>query len=338
MTFYYALWIPTTTKGIPAIIKDQLPKERFQDKPELAPFELLGWIDRGDYSVHLLYTLGKEKQCELNLSCIQKCEEGFLVYELELDNDEDSQMCESLQNGMKKAIYHYVKGFFHKHEYHSPSDDSLLNAFCSLDKILLSNPVHKYAVLANYLYAYELKYSGYVDECQDTINKVIVELEKHERLSKNVKLLRASIVNNLKIIEGEARYCDFLLSSCSDVVSKETYEKLISLRRDLISLNNRMVGIDNYLSSEVSIQKAETSIRWGIAGVVLAIIFFGYQFFADNGKDTLDEVRRFRQEQNETNDHLKQQLKEVNDKHDSLVHQIDDVKQKVEIIESQEKQ
>lgn len=330
MTYYYALWIPQTQKGIPVIIKNQLSKENFRDKSELPPFEIEGSIDSISYRIDLVCALEKAERISLVFECVQKSEEGFLVYKLDFDDEENTMMCNSLQRGMKKAIYHYVKGFFHEHQYHSPSDDSLLNAYCSTEEIDLLEPSHKFSVLSSYLNAYKLKYAGYVDEGEDTIRQVINQIEQRKRLSKNVKLLRASILNNMKILEGEARYCDFLLRSCSDVVPQEMYDNIMTLRGELKEINNRMVSIDNYLSSEVSTQKAETSIRWGMISVVLAVLFFGYQSYHDGSQEIKDEVKQLRKEQNKTDMQLKQQFKEVESRQDSLGMKIEKIDQKVD--------
>lgn len=330
MTFFYALWIPQCKKGIPVIIKDRLSKRRFQDKAEIPPFEIEGAIVPASYQIRIAFSWGNTQSRELILDCTGKSEEGFLVYRIDVEDTEDDIMLDGLRAGMKKTIYHYVKGFFHEHLYHHPSDDSLLNAYYSPDEIDLSDKKHKFAVVCNYLTAYELKYSGYVDESEDTIRQVVSQIEERKRLSKNIKLLRASIVNNMKVLDGESRYCSFLMDSCSDVIPQDDVQRMNQLMDQLQSLNQRMVSIDNYLSSEVSTRKAETGIKWGIASVVLAIVFFGYQYYSDSSKDIQDELQLFRQEQNNTNEKLKQQLDNTNDKQDSLVRQIDKVEQKVD--------
>lgn len=334
MAYFYALWIPQCKKGIPVIIKDRLPKQRYQDKAELAPFEIEGTIARSSYQIRIVISFGNASSHELVLECIGKTEEGFLVYKLDLGEEQDGNLSESICAGMKKTIYHYVKGFFHEHQYHHPSDDSLLKAYYSTEEIDLSEKMQKYAVVSNYLTAYELKYSGYVDESEDTIRQVIGQIEERKRLSKNVKLLRASILNNMKVLDGESKYCHYLMTSCSDVIPRDDIQRLEELIEQLHSLNLRMSSIDSYLSSEVSTRKAEAGIRWGIASVVVAIVIFGYQYFNDSSKDMQDELQLFRLEQNNTNEKLKQQLDKANDKQDSLVQQIDKVEQKVDRLNS----
>jgi len=330
MTYYYALWIPQCKKGIPVIIKERLSKKKFRDKAELPPFEIEGAIDSASYQIQITISLGNVQNYELVLVCTGKSEDGFLVYRIDLEEEVDSVLSASLRAGMKKTIYHYVKGFFHEHLYHHPSDDSLLNAYYSAEEIDLSVKTQKYAVVSNYLMAYELKYSGYVDEIEDTIKQVICQIEERKRLSRNVKLLRASILNNMKVLDGESKYCHYLMTSCSDVIPHDDIKRLEHLIDQLRSLNLRMSSIDSYLSSEVSTRKAETGIRWGIIGVVVAIVIFGYQYFNDGSKAVHGELQLLRQEQNNTNEELKRQLDKANDKQDSLVRQIDKVVQKVD--------
>ncbi len=330
MTYYYALWIPQCEKGIPVIIKDRLSRKRFQDKAELSPFEIEGTIDPVSYQIRITISLGNIEGYELVLECTGKSEEGFLVYKTDLEEEVNAILSDCLRCGMKKTIYHYVKGFFHEHQYHHASDDSLLNAYFSPGEIDLSQKPQKYAVVSNYLTAYELKYSGYVDESEDTIRQVIGQIEERKRLSKNVKLLRASILNNMKVLDGESRYCKYLMDSCSDVIPQDDIQRLNRLLEELRSLNLRMSSIDSYLSSEVSTIKAETGIRWGIASVVVAIVIFGYQYLSDSSKDMHNELQQLRQEQNNTNEELKRQLDKANVKQDSLVRQIEKVEQKVD--------
>jgi Sec-independent protein translocase protein TatA len=334
MTYYYALWIPQCEKGIPVIIKESLSKKKYQDKVELPPFEIEGTIVPVSYQIRLIISFGNAQSRELILECTEKSEDGFLVYKIELEEDVDSVLSDSLQTGMKKTIYHYVKGFFHEHQYHHASDDSLLKAYYSSDEIDLSENVQKYAVVSNYLTAYELKYSGYVDESEDTISQVIGQIEERKRLSKNVKLLRASIFNNMKVLDGESKYCNYLMSACSDVIPQDNIQRLKQLIEQLRNLNLRMSSIDSYLSSEVSTRQAETGIRWGIASVVVAIVIFGYQYLSDSTKGMHEDLQLLRKEQNSTNEELKQRLDKANDKQDSLVHQIDKVEQKVDSLNS----
>ena len=80
-TYYYALWIPQYKEGIPDV-KSQ--------------------------------TLGVSNYKYLVFHKVVCSDTGFIVYKLNLEDHESDFLCEELRHSMPKAIYHYVKNFFHE--------------------------------------------------------------------------------------------------------------------------------------------------------------------------------------------------------------------------------
>ena len=97
-----------------------------------------------------------------------------------------------------------------------------------------------------------------------------------------------------------------------------------------------MTSIDSYLASEFSTQKAETGIKWSITGVVLAVLFFGYQYCTDRSKNIQEEMKMFRQEQGITNEQTRKQLDKTRSKQDSIVQQLNEVEKKVDFLRKKE--
>ena len=278
MTYYYALWIPQTKAGIPVVLTESQDTRTLKDVPDddVPEINLRGYIEKSSLYIHIAYSCGKEPERELLFKLLDATEQGFLIYQLNIEKEDSDYLRNILHNnGLHNAIYHYIKGFFHEHIYHDSTDDSLLSAFTSSKKISLDNPDCLRAILTNYLSPYELKYSGYVRETSDTLNCIVTNLSGKQGLRPNIELAKSSILNNIKVLDGESQYCDFLINSFpSDVLPTELVEEITNQRHQLRILNDQLTAIASYLTSVVSLRLADLSAYLGLFSIVLAILLF----------------------------------------------------------------
>lgn len=239
--------------------------------PEIS---LRGYIEKTSLHIHIAYSCGKEPERELLFKLLEATEQGFFIYQLNIEKEDSDYLRNILcNNGLHNAIYHYIKGFFHEHIYHDSTDDSLLSAYTSGTKINLDNQDCLRAILTNYLSPYELKYSGYVKETTDTLNCIVTNLSGKQGLRSNIELAKSSILNNIKVLDGESQYCDFLINSFpSDVLPKELVEEIANQRYQLRILNDQLTAIASYLTSVVSLRLADISVFLGLISIVLSIL------------------------------------------------------------------
>lgn len=179
MSYYYALWIPQTKIGYPTIITEHQEVKRLKDDPEddVPAIELSGYIDTTSYDIHIAYSCDGNTAKELFFKLIKKTKHGFLVYKLDLAEEDNDYLCNIIRKeGLHNSIYHYIKRFFHEHTYHDATDDSLLTPFSSEEPVDIDDNECLRALLNNYLNRYELKYSGYVEETRDTLNTITKRL------------------------------------------------------------------------------------------------------------------------------------------------------------------
>lgn len=277
MTYYYALWIPQTIKGIPVVLTENQDSIILKDDPEdeVPAIELRGYIEPDSYHIHIGYRCDNAPEKELLFKAVKVTEEGFLICQLDVADDNTDYLCNALRNdGLHNAIYHYIKGFFHEHKYHDSSDDSLLSAYSSDKPIDLNNEDCLREVLVNFLSPYELKYSGYVNETRDTLNTIIEKIDRKKGLRDNVELAKSIIQNNIKVLDGESQYCDFLMRIFEKSIPADLITEINTQRQELRILNNRLSAIDSYLTSVVSLRLADLSVYLGLLSIVLAILLF----------------------------------------------------------------
>lgn len=277
MTYYYALWIPQTIKGIPVVLTENQELKILKDDPEdeVPAIKLRGYIDPDSYHIHIGYQCDNALEKELLFRTVKVTEEGFLICQLDVADDDSDYLCNVLRNdGLHNAIYHYIKGFFHEHKYHDSSDDSLLSAYSSDKPIDLDNEDCLREVLVKFLSPYELKYSGYVSETRDTLNTIIERIDKKQGLRDNVELAKSIIQNNIKVLDGESQYCDFLINNFEKSIPAALITEINTQHQELRILNNRLSAIDSYLTSVVSLRLADLSVYLGLWSLVLSVLLF----------------------------------------------------------------
>ena len=181
MEFYYALWIPTLKRGNgkPQILNKNPGEKKLQDLPSEKALIIKGEIFPDSYDITFKYRHSKEQEFkELFFQKQTLTHEGFLIYKLELDEEriQNDYVCKRLSHEMHKALYHYIKGFFHKHVFHADKEDSLLPAFFSTEEIQWEQSTTKKLILQPIVTNYALKFSGYLEEWEHDLSQALAEI------------------------------------------------------------------------------------------------------------------------------------------------------------------
>lgn len=282
MIYYYAFWIPQLKRGIPIILKQSLETLKLKDVPNFKPLFLQADINEETFDITLRY--GKRKcrlKSQLTFRMIEKRKEGFLIYNCELPEDDEDYFCAELKKGLNKAVYHYFKGFFHNHQYHSKLEDSLLSAYSSTEPIIWSSIVKRSEIVKTILTSYDMKFAGSLDEMEKTFHGALNNLHQEHAIRRNVRILKQILRDNYNIIFGESKYCEFLLQTFTNEISKRERKKIRTEIYDLKRLYEDIEHWDNFYTSLSGIYSDRTSIRIGVFGFIISIISLGVTFGLD---------------------------------------------------------
>lgn len=255
-------------------ILDERPGEkRLQDVPGEEALIIRGTISPA-LNISLQYKQeGEIAFKELSFQLHERTRYGFLVYRLEL-NEEDVRrdyVCECLSREMHKAFYHYIKGFFHKHMFHTEAEDSLLPAFFSTTEIQWDQPSTRANILLPIIETYSHKFSGFLEEWNDYLNLALEEISGNKNVSKNIELLH-DLIRDAPNVFGEARYCEFLLQNFPKEISKNKKALIRSTITSLKSLHGTLSFWYEYYSSKVSFLDGQKGVRVGVWGIVVGVV------------------------------------------------------------------
>lgn len=259
--YFYALWIPQCQEGIPNVRESKLPLTDLRDRKVDPHLYVEGKIDADTRLITLEYELEGSPRRTLSFQMTDMNNKGFIVYKLELEDEEEEDFLrQDLRCGMPKAIYHYIKGFFHKHKYHNPDDDSLLDSYFSLTSIDLKNKKVLRQIIKVYLGSYVNKYTGCINLCRQTLEKVSAYKEQDIMQSISHEILFNVINNNKGVIDGESMYCDFIIQSCPELVNAVQVQRIADLRIELELYDERLQRFDASLSSELGLKLGRLGI------------------------------------------------------------------------------
>ena len=318
MKSYYVLWIPQVDLQMPSVVQEERDIVKLRDIPDVKALYLYGRIDTGSLDITLSYGERKKHlQSTLTLHLEEKHREGFVVYSYEYDEDVSYDfLAESLKTGMHKAIYHYIKGFFHKHQFHDSTEDSLLKPYFSQASVNWYSLDQRVAIVSPLLESYALKYTGCYSSAKEMFEHATTNLHQGKNIRTNVDLLKEIMKANYSVIFGESKYCEYLLDTFHQEITPETREEIRNDFQRLKSLYNDIERWDNFYSSLSGLKSDKISIRWGMAGVALSIVSMAITF----GLDAYNKSEAH-QEDEETSTYqqdIQKQMKAQNNKLDSI--------------------
>lgn len=275
MNFYYALWIPTLKKGNsnPQILNKKPGEKKLQDLPSQQALIIKGEISFDSYDITLKYKHTQEREFkELSFQKQTLTHEGILIYKLELDEEriQNDYVCQRLSHEMHKALYHYIKGFFHKHMFHADKEDSLLPAFFSTEEIQWEQSTTKRLILQPIVTNYAIKFSGYLKEWEHDLNQALAEISKNKNITKNISLLR-NIIQTSHNIFGEAQYCEFLLQHFPTEISSKDKKEIRETVYSLKSLYENITFWHNLYTSKISFIDGRNGVKLGVWGIIIGV-------------------------------------------------------------------
>lgn len=183
----------------------------------------------------------------LYLKCIEACKSGLFMYEYEFTPGKPRVLLNSKGN-VTHAVYHAIKRFYHQHEFHRTSADSITDPYSSKDKFSIRSINN--AALLHYLMQFEYVFLKHVkelgenkqdlmttlvslketkevlDKQADALNKRFKRSCKKERLKKLearlVKNADKTETNNTKLIKW-ANECHQEVDKCATIIGKHIY-------------------------------------------------------------------------------------------------------------------
>lgn len=270
-SYFYALWIPQFKEGEPHARKSRLDKAELRDRDEDPELWVSGEIENNTLLIRLAYTIDKNPQRTLVFQKTESSKEGFIVYKLNLNDNENDFLCNRLRTTMPKAIYHYLKEFFHEHQFHNCGDDSLLEAYFSEDQINLNDDNHLRSILRTYLQSYIYKYEGCVSLCRDRLYYVTKNINDGVRISDSHDVLKMMIDNNQIVLDGESMYCDFLINSFPYLVDQNQLHRIYAQRNELARYDDRMQRLESTLTSQKSLKIGWIGFLASLIGAVVGV-------------------------------------------------------------------
>ena len=275
-SYYYALWVPQIREGIPSVRKQSLKQVDLKDQPDDSAFLVKGEINRDTLHISLSYILGDAPCKTLLFQKIDVSDTGFLVYKLDLNDNDNDFFCEELRHTMPKAIYHYVKDFFHEHQFHNSDDDSLLDSYFSTSEINLNDKETIKKIIKVYLQSYINKYAGCVFLCRDSLYTVAYNQKHSIKLGDSLIELHNIMHNNIAVLDGESLYCDFIINSYPGLADSDQLQRIYGLRNELARYDERLQRIDASISSKESKKLG----KWGLCvSVIGALLGAGLSYW-----------------------------------------------------------
>ena len=275
-SYYYALWIPQYQEGIPTVKKYCLEEVSLQDRPEDPPLWVSAEVNPSTQLISLKYRIDGNEARTLLFHKIVSNDKGFIIYKLNLDDDEQDFLCERFRVTMPKAIYHFIKNFFHNHQFHNADDDSLLDAYFSESEINLADAVHVGKIIHVYINSYVNKYAGAILLSREILNEANQNITKGYKLEATRNELLLAIEKNRVIIDGESLYCDFLVNSFPEAISLAQLQHLYILRDEFSHYDGRLQQLEASLSSKQSLKLGwmglYASIIGALAGLVVSLV------------------------------------------------------------------
>lgn len=274
MKYYYVLWIPSVERRYPEIIESSLDEITLRDDAAYDGVVLSGTISE-DFRIDITYRLisrGHEKHIYLDNEK-RDDDYGFLVYSLIIHDEQENSdfFLDVLKEEMPTALYHYIKGFFHKHINHACEADSKLRAYRYNDKNYNFEQNRKEA-LNGVLSAYEDLFSGQVFFVRNQLRDALEALSEDRHKFRNLEILDKLAVTTNNVL-GEISYCEFLLNSeYGENVDPELCKRIKQAIQTLKNDYQQLLFWNNHFHARFSYSDGIHGVRWGVTGVIISCL------------------------------------------------------------------
>ncbi len=182
----------------------------------------------------------------LYLKCIEACKSGLFMYEYEFTPGKPRILLNSKGN-VTHAVYHAIKRFYHQHEFHRISADSITDPYSSKDKFSIRSINN--AALLHYLMQFESVFLKHVKELGENkqnlmafLNGLRITKENLEREAEDLKKkIELSGKDNRQVLEDSltanttareknntdlirwANRCHEEVDKCATIIGKHIY-------------------------------------------------------------------------------------------------------------------
>lgn len=271
MTLYIVLWIPTMSKRNLKVHVHELPESHLQDIQNTNGVRIQASIDD---SLNIAFSYKDDAEAafhNLTLHCLHKLSNGFVEYSYEIAEDSDDYLSVSLRSGFHQAYYHYLKGFFHKHNQHDSEEDSLLKPVFSVTEFSFENRDHRNKILKSYFSDYMDKIQGTTEEVNMHTESVLSEIAQSQNISRNLQFFHACIIRNYRI-KGELEYCRFLISQYKNDGLVNERKELETAIGHFMEADSQMQFWYNHYMSLNSFTDGKKGVRIGWAGFIVGVI------------------------------------------------------------------
>lgn len=273
MKYYYVLWIPSIERRCPEIIESNLDTITLRDDDAYDGVVLSGSISEGfriDITYHLI-SEGNDKHVYLDNEK-RDDETGFLVYSMTIHDELENSdfFLEGLKVEMPTALYHYIKGFFHKHINHASEADSKLQAY-RFNGDDYNFEQNRQEAINGVLSAYEYLFSGQVGFVRNQLRDALEALSKDQNKFRNLNILDKLAVTTNNVL-GEISYCEFLLNEYSDTINNDLKQRIKQAIQTLKNDYQQLLFWNNHFHARFSYSDGIHGVRWGVVGVVISCL------------------------------------------------------------------
>lgn len=227
------------------------------------------------YQHHLTVNLFDNRDIQIKndkesvvLNYIESSKNGLVLYSYEIKEDEDSFLKREIPN----AIYHLIKGFYHLHEYHEDTADSLLRAYESDSKVDIKSVNN--AAITRYLQTYEEKFQAYSMQISCLYSRLTQNSTKKTekfKLLENHELFENLCNNSL----GEALYCNTLLKSKYVDGCPKSDNSCDLQRKIILNINNAIENIrlmEQKNQIDFALKGTKIAFKNNTTGLIIAVV------------------------------------------------------------------
>ena len=273
MKYYYVLWIPSIERKCPEIIESNLDEITLRDDDAYDGVVLSGSISEG-FRIDITYRLiSEDSDKHIYLDNEKRDDEtGFLVYSMTIHDEQENSdfFLEGLKVEMPTALYHYIKGFFHKHINHASEADSKLQAY-RFNGDDYNFEQNRQEAINGVLSAYEYLFSGQVGFVRNQLRDALEALSKDQNKFRNLNILDKLAVTTNNVL-GEISYCEFILNEYSDIINNDLKQRIKQAIQTLKNDYQQLLFWNDHFHARFSYSDGIHGVRWGVAGVVISCL------------------------------------------------------------------
>lgn len=273
MKYYYVLWIPSYETADLKIIERELGETSLRDNETYTGVSVSGTIDE-QYRIDIKYLLSDDPtERHLHLNKEHDTRTGFVAYSLLLpdEGENDDFFLAGMRQEMPTALYHFIKGFFHRHVNHASDADSKLKAYTIQTELFVFEN-HLGDILDTVFGCYDDLFSGQVNIVRKQLGDALKSLSEDVNKFRNLDILDRLAVTTNNVL-AEVSYCEFLLTQHElDAATHEICNRIKQAIKTLKNDQEQLLFWNNHFHTRFSYSDGVAGVRWGVAGVIVSCV------------------------------------------------------------------